>query len=275
MYPNWSKNDILVDGVKIHYTRTGDGSKPPVVLAHGFSDSGMCWLPLARDLETDYDVFLPDARGHGLSARVHPGEAIDLAADTAGLIRELGLDRPVLGGHSMGASTSAEVEFRFSGLVRALVLEDPPWFMPRPPEPEKEGQPRPNPMEWILKIKDLSLDELVAQCHKDSPTWQEAELRPWAESKKQFDYNFLQRPGNRNPFEHWQEISRAIRCPTLLITADNSKGAIVNSEAAQLVANTNSNIQVVNISGAGHNIRRENYPAYLKAVRAFLKEQFR
>lgn len=277
MYPHWSKNDIMVDGILIHYTRTGDGSKPPLVLAHGFSDSGMCWLPLARDLETDYDVILPDARGHGLSARVQPAEDIDLVADTAGFIRELGLDKPVLGGHSMGANTSAQVEFRFPGLVRALVLEDPPWFMPRPPkepEPEKEGQPRPNPMDWILKIKDMSMEELMAKCHSDSPTWQDAELQPWAESKKQFDYNFLQRTGSRNPFEDWQEVSRAIRCPTLLITADPGKGAIVNSEAAKIVTAANSHIHAVNINGAGHNIRRENYPAYLKAVREFLKEQW-
>jgi pimeloyl-ACP methyl ester carboxylesterase len=128
-------------------------------------------------------------------------------------------------------------------------------------------------MDWILKLENMSVEELIAQCRKDSPTWQEAELRPWAESKKQFDYNFLQRPG-RNPFQDWQEVAQAIRCPTLLITADPGKGAIVNPETAQQVVKSNSSIHLVNIPGAGHNIRRENYPAYLKAVRAFLKEQY-
>ena len=279
MSPHWSKNDIVVDGVKIHYTRTGDGSKPPLVLAHGFSDNGLCWLPVARDLEAEYDVILPDARGHGLSARVQPGETIDMVADLAGLIRGLGLNQPVLGGHSMGANTSSQVEARFPGLVRALVLEDPPWREPEPPkalEPQssglKEGQPRANPMaDRILSLEKSSVDELVVNCRKDNPKWPEVELRPWAESKKQFDYNFLQRPGGL-PGD-WQEVFQAIRCPTLLITGDPAKGAIVTPETAQKVHAMNSKIQVATIAGAGHSIRRENYPDYIRAVRAFLKEQ--
>jgi pimeloyl-ACP methyl ester carboxylesterase len=275
MLPHWTENDIVVNGVKIHYTRTGDGSKPPLILAHGFSDNGLCWLPVALELESDYDVILPDARGHGHSARVQPGDEIDLVADTAGLIRGLGLSRPFLGGHSMGANSSAQVEARYPGLVSALVLEDPPWREPEPPEkpaPEEEGKPRPNPLEWIYSLEKMSVDELVAKCHNDSPTWQEVELLPWAESKKQFDYNFLGRPGDRNPFQDWQEVAQAIQCPTLLITADPAKGAIVDPQTAKKVSTMNKNIHVVNISGAGHNIRRENYPAYIKAVRAFLKE---
>jgi pimeloyl-ACP methyl ester carboxylesterase len=275
MLPHWTKNDMIVDGIKIHYTRTGNGSKPPVVLAHGFSDNGLCWLPLALDLEADYDVILPDARGHGLSARVQPGEDVDMIADTAGLIRGLGLNQPVLGGHSMGANTSAQVGARFPGLVRALILEDPAWREPEPPKkPEKEELSRRNPSEWILKLEKMSVEELVVMCRKDSPKWQEAELRPWAESKKQFDYNFLQRE-HGNPFQGWKEVFQAIRCPTLLITANPTKGAIVKPETAQMVHSVNSNIKVVRIPGAGHNIRRENYPKYLKAVRAFLKEQTR
>jgi pimeloyl-ACP methyl ester carboxylesterase len=277
LLPHWTNNDIIVDGVKIHYTRTGNGSKPPVVLLHGFSDNGLCWLPVAYDLEAEYDVILPDARGHGLSARVQPGENIDLVADTAGLIRALGLNQPVLGGHSMGANTSAQVGAHFPGLVRALVLEDPPWREPEPPkapEPEKEGQPRPNPMDWILRLEKQSIKELIADCRKDNPSWQEAEFRPWAESKKQFDYNFLQRLSG-NPFLNWQQDFQAIRCSTLLITANPAKGSIVPPKTAQMVHSMNNQIKVVRIPHAGHNIRRENYPQYIKAVRGFLKEQFR
>jgi N-formylmaleamate deformylase len=277
LLPHWTTHDVIVDGIKIHYTRTGDGSKPPVVLLHGFSDSGLCWTPLAHDLEADYDVILPDARGHGFSARVQPGDEIDLVLDTAGLIRTLGLNQPVLGGHSMGANTSAQVGARFPGLVRALVLEDPPWREPEPPkkpEPDKEGQPRPNPMDWILRLENQTVEELIAGCRKDNPAWQEAELRPWAESKKQFDYNFVRRPSG-NPFQNWPEVSQAIRCPTLLVTANPARGAIVPPGTAQRVASMNSHIKVVRISRAGHNIRRDNYLPYLKAVRAFLKAQFR
>ncbi len=275
MLPHWTANDLVVDGVKIHYTRVGDGSRPTLILLHGFSDNGLCWLPVARDLEADFDVILPDARGHGLSARVQPGEAIDMVADTAGLIRGLGLDRPILGGHSMGANTSSQVGARFPSLVRALVLEDPPWRdwePPKPPEPGKEPQTPPNPMnDRITSLEKSSVEELIASCRKDNPAWAEVELRPWAESKKQFDYNFLQRPGGLP--QDWMEVYPAIHRPTLLITADPAKGSIVTPEMAKLVCAQNKYIQAVYIPGAGHNIRRENYAEYMRVLRAFLKAQ--
>src|SRR5262249_28576816 len=56
------------NGIRIHYLRTGV-RKPPVVLLHGLIGSGACWTPLARALESDFDVVLPDARGHGESTQ--------------------------------------------------------------------------------------------------------------------------------------------------------------------------------------------------------------
>jgi pimeloyl-ACP methyl ester carboxylesterase len=56
------------NGIHIHYLRTG-GCKPPLVLLHGLTGSGACWIPLARALEGEYDVLMPDARGHGNSRR--------------------------------------------------------------------------------------------------------------------------------------------------------------------------------------------------------------
>jgi pimeloyl-ACP methyl ester carboxylesterase len=43
----WHNAKIATNGIQIYYTRTG-GDKPPVVLAHGFSDDGLCWTPVAQ-----------------------------------------------------------------------------------------------------------------------------------------------------------------------------------------------------------------------------------
>ena len=72
MKVNWLQGDVELGDMSMHYVRTG-GDKPALVLAHGFSDNGMCWLPVAQALSTDYNVFLPDARGHGQSSRIQPG----------------------------------------------------------------------------------------------------------------------------------------------------------------------------------------------------------
>jgi pimeloyl-ACP methyl ester carboxylesterase len=70
--------------------------------------SGACWAPLARTLEDEFDVVMPDARGHGGSSAPHHGYRYDdLANDVVGLMRGLALSRPVLLGHSMGGMTAA------------------------------------------------------------------------------------------------------------------------------------------------------------------------
>jgi pimeloyl-ACP methyl ester carboxylesterase len=125
---DWLPGDVIANGIKIHYYRTG-GDKPPFVLAHGFSDSGLCWTRVARVLAESYDLIMADARGHGLSDAPEGGyTSQEHAADLAGLIEALGLDRPTLMGHSMGASTVAATAVCYPELAACAVLEDPPWF---------------------------------------------------------------------------------------------------------------------------------------------------
>src|ERR1051325_10647420 len=102
----WQSGDVEAHGIRLHYTRTG-GVKPPIVLAHGFSDDGLCWTPVAQALACDYDVIMVDARGHGHSDA--PGQGygpLNHAADLHGVITELGLQRPAVLGHSMGGATA-------------------------------------------------------------------------------------------------------------------------------------------------------------------------
>jgi N-formylmaleamate deformylase len=68
----WGARSCKANGIEVHYLRTG-GDKLPVVLLHGLSGSGACWTPLARDLANDYDVVMPDARGHGKSSTPEGG----------------------------------------------------------------------------------------------------------------------------------------------------------------------------------------------------------
>jgi pimeloyl-ACP methyl ester carboxylesterase len=202
---------------------------------------------------------------------VQPGEKVDHAADLAGLIQGLGLEKPVVGGHSMGAGTAAYLEARFPGLAGALVLEDPGWRTPEPPSLAEQAPKEPprNPFaEWLLSLKGKTLAEVEAKGRVDTPTWAEIEWPAWAESKLQLDTTLFQTEGT---WRDWTEVAQAIRCPTLLLTADPEKGSIVTPEAARQAVALSSQIQVVRIPGAGHNIRRENYPAFMQALRQFLK----
>ena len=54
MESKWQSADLEVNGLSLHYTRTG-GDKPSLLLAHGFSDDGLCWTPVAEALEAFAD----------------------------------------------------------------------------------------------------------------------------------------------------------------------------------------------------------------------------
>lgn len=266
MFSNWIQDSVQVNNMSMFYTRTG-GEKPVIVLAHGFSDNGMCWLPLAQALCAEYDVILPDARGHGRSSRVQPGEKVNRAEDLAGFIRALGLERPIVGGHSMGGVTAAMLAASYPDLTRALILEDPAWI-DLPPDPSLRWA-EDNPWRKDLeKMSKQGLEEIMAKCRAENPIWPEAELRPWAESKQQFDLNVF---SIQDVWADWKEVARQISVPALLITADPSRGALITPEVAQTAQALNPLIRVVQIPSAGHNIRRENFTAYLEAVREFLR----
>src|SRR5882757_5456321 len=122
---NWMTEVCETNGINIHYLRTGK-AKPPVVLLHGLTGNGACWIPLARALEGEYDVVMPDARGHGNSSTPLQGyEYEDHASDVIGLIRWLGLTAPILLGHSMGGMTAAVVASQVATAIRGLILADP------------------------------------------------------------------------------------------------------------------------------------------------------
>lgn len=266
MLSHWTESYVTVGGDKFHYTRTGHGDKPALVLLHGFSDNGLCWMPVARDLEDKYDVIMPDARGHGLSARVQPGVQIDGAADAAKIIQALDLKKPIAGGHSMGGITATELGARFPDLISGLIFEDPAWIDSIP-----EDIPlRRNPFfEWLTNLEGVTLDGIIAKGKKDNPTWPEIEFPAWAESKIQLDKNVFDSVIVRKP---WREFVSLFTVPALLITSDVEMNAIVTSEIAQEATTLSQYLQVASVPNAGHNIRRENYSAFMDALISFLDQ---
>ena len=112
MKNDWTQTTLSVDdGIELNYIRTGAKDKPTLVLAHGISDSSLCWQQFAADLESDYDLIMYDAYGHGKSSRIDPKKRFDPVEDLHDLIKSLELDKPGLVGHSMGAATAESSSF--------------------------------------------------------------------------------------------------------------------------------------------------------------------
>jgi N-formylmaleamate deformylase len=266
----WSSSDITANGITIHYYRTG-GDKPPVVLNHGATDDGLCWTRLARALEGEYDVIMPDARGHGRSEAPDGGyDSATRAADLAAFIQALGLVRPAVGGHSMGAMTAFFLAATYPDRLRCAILEDPGFRLETgtPPEAEQRARAERTRREREER-RSLGREGLIAWVRAARPDWAEEEYGPWADAQLR-----VRTPpgGAPRPAEQgaWRDLVPKLACPTLLVTADPDQGSIVTPEAAAEAARLNPLVRVVRLRGAGHNIRREQFDGYVAAVRAFL-----
>ena len=244
--------------------------KPALVMLHGSSDDGLCWTSLARELTSDYDVILPDARGHGLSDPAATSDPADAQAqDVAALIRELQLDKPIVMGHSMGASSAAWFGAKYPAMARAIVLEDP-GLLPRTGRAPTTGRAAMNVEQVharILARNQTSYDDLVKGCVESSPKWGLEECRIWAPSKRLHHPSNAYRYGTFGERPPMTELFAKIGVPTLILKADADEDTRKKNEE---VAAALRNGRIVHIDDAGHNVRREEKAALLAALRDFL-----
>ena len=261
----WLEGEVVARDAALHYYRMGTPEKPSVLLLHGFSDAGLCWLRFANDLAADYDVIMTDAVGHGRSGDLSHGFRERAVADVLAVMDALAIERAALVGHSMGGATAAGVAAAAPERVRALVLEDPGWRDdPTPPSSADQAA-------WLRTLKDLSPEERIRAAAARQPGWDESELPPWIEAKMQFDPTGFDYP--RRPTQPWREVVPQITCPTLLVTADPARGGIITPTQAEEILGLLADGREANISDAGHNIRRDSYAPFRDAVVAFLGEE--
>ena len=278
--PKWLDGTLTANGIRIHYYRTG-GDKPQVVINHGATDDGLCWTRLVMELEKDYDVILPDARGHGRSASGRGDYCSrQRVADLAGLIQGLKLDRPVVGGHSMGADSSINLAANHPALVRGVFLEDPPIFLPGEKFGSGEQEVKMDDVgkmmaKYMRNIKILPRFIGIRLARKASPTYPDSELIPWVNSKKRMSFDFVNSLATMEmDVSHPVEVFKRVTVPVLLFIGDREKMAIVSRETAQMIAEANEKVQVVHLEGASHDIRRTRFDGYLPALEKFLEDVY-
>ena len=274
MTDDWQTGYVETNGLRLHYTRTG-GNKPPLVLAHGVTDAGLCWTPVAEALAAEYDAIMVDARGHGFSDAPERGYGpAEQAEDLAGVITDLGLNRPTVLGHSMGAATALVLAGAHPDLPGAILLEDPPaWWTDRTDSPESTER-RTAMKERAIGLKQRTRDDLIAWQRTEQPGWSNAELEPWADAKQRFSPNVLSVYDQDNGSNvNWQAVLSRISCPVLLITGDPKRSAIVTNASAAALEELVPHLEIAHVPQAGHNIRRDQFTRYMEVVRGFLADQ--
>lgn len=113
-----------VNGVGIDYEVTGTG--PPVILLHGFPDTGRVWRHQIPALAgAGLQAIVPDLRGYGRSDK--PADVASyamplLVADVLGVLDHLGVERAHVVGHDWGAGIAWALATLYPDRVDRLVV---------------------------------------------------------------------------------------------------------------------------------------------------------
>jgi N-formylmaleamate deformylase len=259
---NWVTGVCETNGIDIHYLRTGR-AKPPLVLLHGLTGSGACWIPLARALEDEFDVVMPDARGHGNSSTPPDGYRYeDYASDVVGLIHGLGLAAPVLLGHSMGGMTAAVVASQLAATIRGVILADPTFLTP----PRQREVHESDAIEQHRRLLSMDKRDVLAQArirhaHR-RPEF--VELITAARLKARIGAFDVLTPPNPD----YRQLVSTTQVPILLVIGDSG---VVSLETALELQKLNPRLRVEQIQNAGHGVPYDQPESFEAVVRSFLR----
>ena len=267
MATNWLETDVKANDLNLHLYRTG-GDNPPLLLAHGITDNGLCWARLAQALAADYDVIMLDARGHGLSEHATSYLPEDHVSDLVAVIGQLGLTKPALLGHSMGALNGAVLAANYPDLLSCLLLEDPPWSQTPQSIVRDEDTWRKN----LAVGRTRTLEDLMATGELENPEWDKSIFPAWAEAKRQVAPEVVSWLDGGRSLNGWREVVAKITCPTLLITGDTD--VRVEPETAVEAQALCQSLEHAHIENAGHSIRRDQFKLYLNSVKSFLLKHY-
>ena len=262
----------LPDG-RFHYLSWGAERTelPSMLLLHGITSSALSWVRVGPALADRYRVYALDMRGHGESIKPARG-AYSLrhtADDAAALIEALGLERPVLIGHSWGGAT-AMVLASGAGSQRPVpefakvILEDPAHTFGRGNLEERTA----------FYTKDIGRppEVLRPEITASSPGWTEADIEGKIDA--------LQRVTREAVVSVFAEAGQTgellpllarIATPTLLIRADRDLGTTLNGTAwEQARGYLPTHSHAVQIDGATHNVHRSKFEEFMQVVNNFL-----
>jgi len=244
-----------------------------VILVHGITSSSLSWVRVAPQLAQRSRVIAVDLKGHGDSDRPPTGYRLtDQADEVAGLCAALGLRHVSVIGHSWGGGIAVQLAARL-GVggelgIRRLVLEDP--AVGQRTMPEEQSAQRRRTMEMYVGSVGLGYDEARTRARANLALgWTEQDVAGKVDASMKGSPAAVQAVFDENGQWNLLDLFTSLRCPTLLVRAETSRGGIVGAEALAL-ATANPQVRVVTIPEADHNIHRGRFEAFMAEVEPFL-----
>lgn len=253
---------IMANGIRLHFVRLGEG-RSPLVLLPGITSPAATWEFVAAGLAARNDVYVLDNRGRGLS---QGGATLryrlnDYAADTEAFIGALGLERPAILGHSMGARIAVRLAARAPALVGRIVLVDPPVSGPG-------RRPYPIPLHYYLESIQAVSRGLGYEEMKKSLPWSDEHLQLRMEWLPTCDPTAVSESHKSFQEEDIHADLPQIAAETLLMYAEKG-GTVSEADAEEFVAALRHG-RKQRIDGAGHMIPWDQFDLFVRTVHEFL-----
>ena len=129
---DWNHQFIDVNGIRMHYVRSGRKGAPPLLLLHGWPEFWYTYHKIIPALSAHYDVIAPDLRGFGQTDKP-AGSALssyrleDHADDMLALIKALNLGPVGIVSHDVGAMVTQAIAQRAPDKLRGLFFFNCPY----------------------------------------------------------------------------------------------------------------------------------------------------
>jgi pimeloyl-ACP methyl ester carboxylesterase len=262
---NWMSNHWTSrDGLKLFYRDyPGPSEQPPLLCLHGLTRNSRDFEDLADRYAGQWRVIVPDFRGRGMSDWDPQPERYlptTYAADVLQLLDELGIDRAVFVGTSLGGLVTMLVASIQPQRIAAAVLNDVG------PELDQRGLDRIS--SYVGRpVRFTTWDEAadyIAEVNRGLPAththadWLLAARRLCKEDGDGviFDYDmaiaepFKKRNDGGATFDMWPLFRQLAQVPLLILRGENSD--LLSAEAAQAMAEASPGAELVVVPGVGH-----------------------
>ncbi|HJU16438.1 MAG TPA: alpha/beta hydrolase [Stellaceae bacterium] len=267
-----------VGALRLRYLDWGTPGLPPMLFLHGGALTAHTWDLCCLSLRAEYHCLALDQRGHG-DSDWEPEADYSIAAqreDIKGFVDQLGLDRPILVGQSMGAINALAFAVHYPERLSALVMID------AGPEVRRQGSRRIR--EFVHDVAEApSLDDIIARALAFNPRRDPTILRrslmhnlrqtPEGGWSWKYDRRRFQRIDHETHRAERQSLAEGlarVTCPALVVRGGDSD-VFLDEDAAHLASRLPHG-RAVTIPEAGHTVQGDNPKALVAALRSFLSK---
>lgn len=253
---------IAANGLNHHLLTYAGGKAGDIMIVPGITSPAATADFIAAPLAAlGFNVFVPDLRGRGQTDTAPSGHyrLTDYASDIAGLISGLGLVRPHIIGHSLGARIATAYAAQFCPDDHGmLVIVDPPTSGPgRGPYPTSKEA-------FLAQLHAAKRGTTAEEVRKFYPKWPTRELQLRAEVLASCDETAIVKTHAGFDQEDFFSLWSVLKRPATLIRGEFSP--VVPPAAAAELAAANPLIPIVSVPNAGHMVPWDNFTDFFKIL---------